>query len=399
MSERDLQNYLFENPDVLFPQQYVNSKRREVFIEGRRIDLLFEVDGVQYIVELKKDTIKRETVGQIFEYYALMRMSSITANFKMILVAPSIPAYRRLPLEEFGIRCVEIEHPPLTEARSFELKKIVSQAKRQEQKVYVDVDTVAPHQIRFEELVPPASASSMRLSHVLLRDGLLDIERAYSEYEVLPVKMKSSYSPDVFCFPAGTESDPRFIHGGAWWAYSFGHSETMPKNDVPNISVSAQPWGLDFAINAELQTSQNVMRSNIGRSRSEFDKLLKPSHLQLQTWLKIEHQPRFYHWILLDKLQHGAWNGEKLLELYAGAEAAYQQLRSRWISWIEMKRPELSAGQLLHMKRTNRKVNLALRLAYSFEEHDAIWTQNYTDQQAQFVLAYIRMKPLIEFFQ
>lgn len=113
MSERDLQDYLFENPDVLFPQQVINSKRREVFIEGRRIDLLFDVEGVQYIVELKRDTIKRETVGQIFEYYALMRMSSTTANFKMILVAPSIPAYRRLPLEEFGIRCVKIQHPTL----------------------------------------------------------------------------------------------------------------------------------------------------------------------------------------------------------------------------------------------------------------------------------------------
>src|ERR1035437_7641228 len=112
MLERDLQDYLFENPDVLFPGQVVNHKRREVYIEGRRIDLLFEVDRVQYIVELKRDTIRREDIGQVFEYYGLMRQSNETANYKMILVAPSIPAYRRIPLEEFGIRCVEAQHRP-----------------------------------------------------------------------------------------------------------------------------------------------------------------------------------------------------------------------------------------------------------------------------------------------
>jgi hypothetical protein len=107
MLERDLQDYLFENPDVLFPDQVIQRKRREVSVGGRRIDLLFEVDGVQYIIELKRDTIRREDIGQVFEYYGLMRQSNETAHFKMILVAPSIPEYRRIPLEEFGIRCVE----------------------------------------------------------------------------------------------------------------------------------------------------------------------------------------------------------------------------------------------------------------------------------------------------
>ena len=401
MSERDLQDYLFENPDVLFPQQVINSKRREVFIEGRRIDLLFDVEGVQYIVELKRDTIKRETVGQIFEYYALMRMSSTTANFKMILVAPSIPAYRRLPLEEFGIRCVEIQHPPSTIEERIDLKERFSASKRREQVVSGNNDSLsAPSQISFEELAPPLSAASLKLSRVLQRDGLLNIERTYSEYEVAPVRMNSSYSPDVFCFPEAADSIPRFVHCGAWWAYSFGHSEEMPKNDVPNISICAQSWGLDFAINAELQTSQNVMKRRIARSCPEFDELLKSHHsLQLQTWLKIEHQPRFYHWILLNKLPHGSWNGQTLLDLYAGAEARYQELRDRWIRWIETHQVELSPGQSRHMNRTNRSLNLALRLVHSFEENDEIWKHLYMQQQERFGVEYGRMKPLIDFFQ
>ena len=35
MLERDLQHYLFENPDVLFPAQTISRKQKEVFIEGR----------------------------------------------------------------------------------------------------------------------------------------------------------------------------------------------------------------------------------------------------------------------------------------------------------------------------------------------------------------------------
>jgi hypothetical protein len=401
MSERDLQDYLFENPDVLFPNQVVNSKRREVFIEGRRIDLLFEVEGVHYIVELKKDTIKRETVGQIFEYYALMRMSASTAQFRMILVAPMIPDFRRLPLEEFGIRCVEIQHPPSPADGGVELKQLVSESKRSQQKISGNVDFLtAPVRISFEELAPPTTSLSMKLSQVLLRDGLLNIERSYPEYEVLPVRMKSGYSPDVFCFPGTAESENHFVHGDAWWAYSFGHSEEMPKNDVPNISICAQPWGLDFAVNAELQTSQNVMKLKIARSCSGFDELLK-SHrnLQLQAWLKIEHQPRFYHWVLLDRLPYGSWNGQKLLDIYAGAEAGYEALRDRWIRWIEGHRPELSPGQMRHMNRTNRSLNLALRLVHSFEEDDEVWVRTYTQQQERFGVEYGRMKSLIDFFQ
>ena len=62
MLERDLQNYLFDHPEVLFPNAVVHQKSREVCIDGRRIDLLFEVEGVHYIIELKRDTIRRDDI-------------------------------------------------------------------------------------------------------------------------------------------------------------------------------------------------------------------------------------------------------------------------------------------------------------------------------------------------
>jgi hypothetical protein len=364
MLERDLQDYLFENPDVLFPDQMVNRKRREVFINGRRIDLLFEVDGTQYIVELKRGTIRREDIGQVFEYYGLMRQSNATANFKMILVAPSIPTYRRIPLEEFGIRCVEVPHWPKSVHDQAELVKnaVASQKRERSDSALATplLNNLIP--LRFEELLPPVTSTSLNLSHQLLKDGLPLVQKTFAEYEILPVKMGSSNSPDVLCFlEASSHSGSRFIHGGAWWAFSFGHAEVMPKNDVPNISVNTLPWGLDFAINAELRTSQEVMGQRIASFPEQFDRLVSEhGSLRLQAWLKLEHQPRFYHWIPVLQQPQNKWRAHDLLDFCRHSELNFVDLRARWLGWIKEQRPEMTPGQIGHMGRSNRKLNVSV---------------------------------------
>ena len=358
---------------------------------------------MQYIVELKRDTIKREDIGQVFEYYGLMRHSSETANFKMILVAPSIPAYRRIPLEEFGIRCVEVPHWPETVHEQAEL---VKESVANQKAVRPDLVLAAPFlnnliPLRFDDLLPPITSESLRLSHQLLNDGLPAVQKIFSEYEILPVKMSSAHSPDVLCFPeTSSQAEARFIRGGAWWAFSFGHAEAMPKNDVPNISVNSLPWGLDFAINAELRTSQEVMRQRIARSPDDFDRrVLEHGCLELQTWLKLEHQPRFYHWVSLVKQSPGSWRGRDLLDMYRQSEIQFLDLRARWLKWIKDQRSELSRGQTEHLESRNRKLNLAIRLVRSFHKEDAVWNRSYDEQQAQFQAEYLKLKPLIEFCQ
>lgn len=168
------------------------------------------------------------------------------------------------------------------------------------------------NQVRFEDLLHPATVS-LQISHLLRNDGIPFVEKTFSEFEVVPVRMANSHNPGILRFPEKDEGS-RFIRGGAWWAYSFGHCDEMPKNDVPNISVCALPWGLDFAINAELRTSQEVMRQKIEGSPERFDRLvLEHGSLQLQAWLKLEHQPRFYHWILLRNSLAGTWQSHDLL--------------------------------------------------------------------------------------
>lgn len=126
MQERDLQEYLYDNPKVLFPDAVITEKTKEYYIRGQRIDLLFMVDGVRYIVELKSKIIERENIGQVIEYYGLMKEYMKEANLKMVLVAPEIPKWRSTFLEELGIRCLEIKEIP---KNSYESNKITSKMK------------------------------------------------------------------------------------------------------------------------------------------------------------------------------------------------------------------------------------------------------------------------------
>jgi hypothetical protein len=317
----------------------------------------------------------------------------------MILVAPSIPAYRRLILEEFGIRCVELSNPF---ERPREQALAVQDAVNKQQREPLDPSApVELKHVSFEDFSPPVTPNSVQISHQVLRDALPAIQEAFSEYEVVPVRMANSKTSDVLCFAALDEDvKSRWNSGGVWWAYSFGHSDQMPKNDVPNISVMKFPWGLDFTVNAELQTSQKVMLSRIARSTTQFDRLVgEHGSLQLQTWFKIEYQPRMYHWILLARRPQGDWRGQSILDLYRDSERNFDGLRQYWVESIIRNRPELTESQIKHMKATNRKLNLALRLVHSFAKEDHIWGVTYGEQKGLFAAAYCKLKPLIDFFQ
>ena len=394
MLERDLQDYLFTNPAILFADQQVDRRQREVYVQGRRIDLLFDVAGIQYIVELKRDTIKREHIGQIFEYYGLLRQANQQQEYRMILVAPVIPTYRRIPLEEFGIRCVEVPYPDASLQAESERPVIPRRAPE-----LSNSPSSTPLQIRYEELTPPAGSRSLQLCHHLLRGSLPAVQKTFSPYEVIPIRMKSSFSPDLLCIPGIEDAKDQILSAGAWWAFSFGQSETMPKNDVPNLSVNALPWGLDIAVNAELLPSQRVMRNKVARSPEHFDRLVREhGSLRLQAWLKLEHQPRFYHWIPLCRKHSGDWDGSELLSFYQSTETTFKATRERWIEWIKGRRPELTTKQLNHMEGANQNLNLALRLVHTIAADHPLWRAPYREQTQGLVAEYENLRPLIRFF-
>jgi len=74
-------------------------KGRQVVLENRlRIDLLFEdKKGKNLVLELKRDAITKEDIGQILDYAGLIK------NSRVILAAPIISKRIKIAFEHYGI--------------------------------------------------------------------------------------------------------------------------------------------------------------------------------------------------------------------------------------------------------------------------------------------------------
>jgi hypothetical protein len=400
MLERELQSYLYEHPEAILPGYKIVEKAREYYIQGKRIDLLFRTETELFLVELKAVPLEREHIGQIFEYYGLMRSAMQDAHLRMVLVAPSIPSYRKILLEEFGIRCVEMTEIPC-ETRSSEpegqpmTRETPSHAGRAS-KPDLSLQVVS---LKPEYLMPPVTPESLALSHRILRDSLPGIEQGYSPYEVIPIRMIAAHSQDTVCngVPVSATDLPPFRSGGVWWAYALGNSNQMAKNDIPNISAVGMPWGFDLTINSELRTSQALFRNRIAQHPAAFDHAVREyGRLEFQAILKLECQPRFYFWIPLRKVAAGGWDAGSILKDCEHFEQDFEELRSRWIDCIVETQSTLTERQAAHMKRMNRRPNIALRLAHPFTSDDSFWSMDFVSQCVQFVDECVRLRPLID---
>ncbi|WP_419662711.1 hypothetical protein [Desulfosarcina variabilis] len=190
-----------------------------------------------------------------------------------------------------------------------------------------------------------------------------------------------------------------FRRGGVWWAYRFGFSENLPPNDVPNISIILNSMGLDVCLNAELQPSQKVMLKRNKRSTLDFDRLLDDhGGLWLKTYLKFEHQPRFYHWILADFMEPGDFDAATILRLRLEHENSFEHNQEYWIRKIISKNKGLSESLIHHLENRNKRLNLAIRLVEPFQKNAAYWSLPFVAQTNEIVNAVKRLKPLIDFF-
>lgn len=337
MRERNIQDYLYANPEVLFPAGNITEKAREYSIHGKRIDLLFVVDGVRYIVEIKNVPIQREHIGQVVEYYGLMRHYMKDANLAMILVSSSIPAWRAAYLEELGIRCVEISTFPTTEEAERICKETLTYSRKIKRKSEVGAALGDGESVSFEDIACPVTPKGMAFARRMLTESLEPIRAAFNGYDIVPfgITRSNSLDFDLEHDPAQKHGTGEYTRGGTWWAYRFGFSEDMPKNDVPNVSIIANTTGLDVTINAELQPSQKVMLERIQTDLSRFNRILADhGRLLLKTYLKYEHQPRFYHWVLADLKLPGKFDGEAILQMRHKHDKAFKEEREQWLHKI-----------------------------------------------------------------
>ena len=72
-------------------------------------DVVFQDEtGDTVIVEVKRGILSRDAVGQIMDYYGMLKRREPNRNIRLMLVANVIPRERIVYLKEIGISCVEI---------------------------------------------------------------------------------------------------------------------------------------------------------------------------------------------------------------------------------------------------------------------------------------------------
>lgn len=402
MNENEMQKYLYEHPEVLFPDSHVQEKASEYFIHGRRIDLLFVVDGVRFIVELKAVPLQRDHIGQVVEYYGLMKKYLQESNLRMVLVATSIPNWRAEYLKEIGIRCVELPEIPNDNIMATRILEKSRASMRSELKQAKLNSLIQPgDRLIWEEATAPATPRTCAIARRFLKDSLEFIRNSFPDYEIVPFGITRGYSPD-YDLPydeSSSQARMEFCHGGIWWAYRFGQSSQAPKNDIPNISIMANRDRLEITLNAELHPSQVVLQRRIRSAPEIFNSILYAhGGLWLNMYLKYEHLPRFYHWIPCLWKPPGGFDAGTIIAEYKLRSEQFEEDRDYWINRIIENNKELSAEQISHLRQKTKNLNLATRLAHQLKAADSFWREPYEEQLKHVIGSVVKLRPLVDFF-
>lgn len=394
MTEKELQNYLYENPNVLFPGQTINEKSKEYYIRGKRIDLLFRVENTRYIVELKAVPLNREHIGQIVEYYGLMKEYLNDANLRMMLVSPSIPSWKSVLLEEIGIQCIEFDLSSQIDKPQLNNDQIVKDKK----KINIILTAIQelPENSKYEKSIAnsydPPTRQDVGLVRKTMQDLLPEIANNFEEFEPFPFGITRAWSNDFDyeCIPGKYGTD-MYTRGKAWFAFRFGEE----KNNIPNISIIFNPTGCDVTVNSELQSSQRIVIEKIKYQSSKIDEIIvKHGSLCFKSYLKLEHQPVGYHWILIIPNE---FNSKEILYLYNNIRTNYQQLRDKWINHIKANNHSLSEKQKVHLDSHSINVNLALRFVDTITLKDAFWNKSFKEQNTMLLEKILKLKPMLRF--
>ena len=397
MKEKLMQDYIFSNPEYLFPGKTISKQQKEHYIEGKRIDLFFIVESINYIIELKAIPLNKEHIGQVIEYYGLMKTKHPHGDFRMILVSPSILPWRRIYLEEIGIQCVEFDVAALDVHKEAINKNDVVASKKKAEKV-LKITSELPDGTKFEKsrLVEsgphPIDVSLVTNTRQLI---FSQVAKIFNELEPQSFGIMKSASLDYdYEYINKKHGVDAFTKGKAWFAFQFGND----KNDKPNISIIFYPNSCDITVNAELQHSQSILLDKCSHATMSFDNLLlEHGNLYFKSYLKFEHQPRGYHWILDRFDAPGEYSSSSIVEHYNDIRKNYSNIRQKYIDFITHKNTVLSASQKKHLSLRSINLNFAMRLVDPIDLSCDFWNLNYTQQANYYLEKISKLKNIIYF--
>lgn len=104
LSEKQIEDVFEVYYKELLSPNFTLIHRQFIFKNKRRADLIFvDENNRKIIVELKRTSVTREDIGQLFEYRGILD----NENPRIILAAPIIPSIMKKSFEHFGIEYLE----------------------------------------------------------------------------------------------------------------------------------------------------------------------------------------------------------------------------------------------------------------------------------------------------
>jgi len=108
MLEREMQDLIWQHPERFFHEP-LTQFAWELSSEVGRADLVFEDQyGRLLIIEIKRGKLLRGAMGQLQDYFGMMKNKYPEKPVEMMVIAWTIPPERRLACESYDIECREI---------------------------------------------------------------------------------------------------------------------------------------------------------------------------------------------------------------------------------------------------------------------------------------------------
>lgn len=236
----------------------------------------------------------------------------------------------------------------------------------------------------------PPSRHDVGLIRKTMQDILPAVADAFEDFEPHPFGITKAWSNDFDyeCIP-GKYGRDMYTRGKVWFAFRFGEG----KNDIPNISVIFHNAGCDVTINSEVQRSQKIVFEKIKKHGLLIDEAIdKHGGLQIKLYLKIQHKPFGYHWILMN---FSKIKSKEIIKLYENIFINYLKMRELWISHIKKYNPLLSYKERLYLDNRNKNVNLALRFVDPITLDDDFWHKSFDEQNTIILDKIIKLKNLL----
>ncbi|MBU1044552.1 MAG: EVE domain-containing protein [Candidatus Omnitrophica bacterium] len=110
MLEKDIENLLSTYTNEFLPDRQLKLVGQQVRLGSYRADIIFQENpGTKLIVEVKKGLFMRDAVGQIADYYGLLKQEFPEDNIKLMIAANVIPKERTIFLrDKLGIEFLEL---------------------------------------------------------------------------------------------------------------------------------------------------------------------------------------------------------------------------------------------------------------------------------------------------